>query len=567
MVDDRFVPPWFYSAKGWPLGLAAGVGVVALGPEKIGFWHWNLAAGAVFALLWLAPGRTWPWIALGAGAIGWLHVSWIDPPQMDASAARFLQGRSLSTVEEVWLSFIGTWAAWLLCLIPVSWLRRRVTSAEALLSIQGTALLHVAALAAAVLMMSTSLLFVLSEGFVADTRRGVIVNAVAITSQDAPVLLGTFAIKSALGYFLGIMLVAPALFWAAHAHLRARSGPVVGDALRWLAPAGLGFIVLTQLFPGTKLAELLRLLLLAAVIVFAVRHGWRGATLSVLVVSIALAVEDHLGAAPESPIWLQTFVALAGAMALMFGVTVDQLRERGKELESARAGEQRAREALAEAAGRVVRAQEEERRRLAADLHDEVGQNLTALQTYIKLAEPDLITPSQRAFVDELRQVGGDMRRALREVLEGLHPAALSELGLVRALGDGALRHRVEAAGLAFALQVRGPNALYAALDDAVRVSAYRIAQEAVNNALRHADARRIAIHMRVGRRSGDLLLAVRVHDDGRGLLRDMPSGNGRRGMRDRALMLRGELKVHSHRQGGTVVHALLRQQVDPADA
>lgn len=561
MVDDRFVPPWFHSAKGWPLGLAAGVGVVALGPENIGFWHWNLAAGAVFALLWLAPVRTWPWIALGAGAIGWLHVSWIDPPQMDASAARFLQGRSLSTVEEIWLSFIGTWAAWLLCLLPVYWLRRRVTSADALLSMQGIALLHVAALMAALLMMATSLLFVLSEGFVADTRRGVIVNAVAITSQDAPLLLGTFAIKSALGYFLGIMLVAPVLFWVAHARFRAKSGPLVSDALRWLAPAGLGFIVLTQAFPGTKLAELLRLLLLAAVIVFAVRHGWRGAAMSVLVVSIALAVEDHLGGAPESPIWLQTFVALAGAMALMFGVTVDQLRERGKELESARVGEQRAREELADAARRVVRAQEDERRRLAADLHDEVGQNLTALQTYLKLAEPELTSVPQRAFAQELRDVGSGMRRALREVLEGLHPAALSELGLVRALGDGALRHRVEGAGLGFVLHVRGPSALYAALDDAVRVSAYRIAQEAVNNALRHADAERIAVHLRVGWREGEVLLALRVCDDGRSLLLDAPAGNGRRGMRDRALMLGGEVKVRAHRSGGTQVHALLRQR------
>lgn len=561
MIDDRFVPQWFEAAKGWQLALAGGLSVCILGTGNLGFWHWNLAAGAVFALLWLAPVRSWLWIALGTGAIGWLHVSWIDPPKMDASAARFLEGRSLSMVEEVWLSFIGTWAAWLLCLLPVYWLRRRVTSAAALLSTQGTVLLHVAALMAAMLMTLTSLLFVLTEGFVADTRRGVIVDAVAITWENAPLLLGTFVVKNTLGYFLGIMLMAPVLFWWSHVDLHARSRALLVDALCWLGPAVLAFIALTQVFPGTKLAEMLRLLLLAAVIVFAVRHGWRGAALSVLVVSVALAVEDHLGAAPQSPIWLQTFVAIAGAMALMFGVTVDQLRERGRELEWARAGEQRAREELAEAAGRVVRVQEEERRRLAADLHDEVGQNLTALQTYIKLAEPELITPSQRAFVDELRHVGGDMRRALREVLEGLHPAALSELGLVRALSHGVLRHRVEAAGLHFALHVRGEPGLYAALDDALRVSAYRIVQEAVNNALRHADAERIAVHLRVGWRDGDLLLALRVHDDGRGLPLDAPSGNGRRGMRDRALMLGGELTVRPHRAGGTQVKALLRQR------
>ena len=153
------------------------------------------------------------------------------------------------------------------------------------------------------------------------------------------------------------------------------------------------------------------------------------------------------------------------------------------------------------------------------------------------------------------------MRRALREVLEGLHPAALSELGFVRTLGDGPLRHRVEAAGLGFVFYAHGPPSLFAALDDAVRVSAYRIAQEAVNNALRHADAGRIAVHLRVGWRAGDVLLALRVHDDGCGLPADAHTGNGRRGMRDRALMLGGEVKVRAHRAGGTQVHALLRQK------
>ena len=104
-------------------------------------------------------------------------------------------------------------------------------------------------------------------------------------------------------------------------------------------------------------------------------------------------------------------------------------------------------------------------------------------------------------------------------------------------------------------------SALYAALDDAVRVSAYRIAQEAVNNALRHADAKRITVHLRVGWRAGDVLLALRVQDDGGGLSSDAPSGNGRRGMRDRALMLRGEVKVRARCTGGTQVHALLRQR------
>lgn len=558
MIDDRFVPPWFQTAKGWQLGLAGGVGVVALGPENIGFWHWNLAAGAVFALLWLAPVRSWLWIALGTGAIGWLHVSWIDPPQMDATAARFLEGRSLSMAERVWLSFIGTWAAWLLCLLPVYWLRRRVSSAAALLSTHGTVLLHIAALLAALLMTLTSVLFVLTEGFVADTRRGVIINAVAITSENAPLLLGTFAIKNGLGYFLGIMLVAPVLFWWSHAEFRARSRALLLDALRWLGPAVLVFIVLTQALPGTKLAELLRLLLLAAVIVFAVRHGWRGAAFSVLVVSVALGVEDHLGGAPKSPIWLQMFVAISGAMALMFGVTVDQLRQRSDELAATREQERRAALALAEAAARNVRAEENERGRLAIELHDSLGQGITALQTQIKLAELDA-GDAARAWTAGLREIAEGMRHGVREVLEALRPSALRELGLRKAIDLGGLRQMVERSGARFEFTVAGPSGGLEGIDDAAAVVAYRIVQESITNALRHGSASIIDVRLRIGWRLGEPWLLIAVEDDGVGLQGGIREGRGIQGMRDRALTLGGGLRLRESRMGGASVRAWLR--------
>jgi two-component system, NarL family, sensor histidine kinase FusK len=361
MPDDRFVPEPLLEVPGWCLASACFPAAWLLGTTTFGFWHWNLFAGFVFAMYWLSPIRAWPWIVLGAG-VSCSTLGMIMGGMNAGSEAQALLGDARFLVwVSGWIYVLGNWADWLLFLLPAYWLRRRVASADGVLNAQGTALLHVAALGVAVLGTATDLLYVLEEGFVADVRRGIVVDPVVITPENAGLLLGTFALKNALGYFLGTMLVAPLLFWGSHREFRRHSRHVVRDAVLWLGPAVVGFIALTQAFPGSQLAELLRLLLLAAVIVFAVRHGWRGAAFSVLIVSVALGIEDHLGGSPQSPIWLQMFVAIAGAMALMFGATVDQLRLRSQELAATREKELAAAKALAESAARNVRAEEEER--------------------------------------------------------------------------------------------------------------------------------------------------------------------------------------------------------------
>ncbi len=558
MPDDRFVPPLFLKAKGWMLALAAGFGVCVLSAANFGFWHWNLAAGLVFALLWLSPVRTWLWIAVGAGALAMAYVQWLDPAEADAGAAALLGERQPSAWEQAWLHLLAHWADWLLCLMPVLWLRQRIRSASALLSTEGTALLHVGALMAAVLMTATDVLFVLTEGFVADSRRGVIVNAVAITPDNALLLLGTFAVKNGLGYFLGIMLVAPVLFWWTQAEFRLSSRPVLRDAILWLGPVVLGFIALTQIFPGSKLAELLRLLLLAAVIVFAVRHGWRGAAFSVLVVSVAIGVEDHLGAAPQSPVLLQTFVAIAGAMALMFGATVDQLRQRSAELLATREQELQAAAALAEAAARNVRVEEAERGRIAMELHDSLGQGITALQTQIKLVELDA-GDAAKAWTSGLREVVDGMRDGVRDVLEALRPSALRELGLVKSIDLGAMRQMVERAGVRFETKFLSPPGGLESIDDATAVAVYRIVQEAVTNALRHGRPKTIRLRIRFGFFNAAAWVIVAVDDDGVGMGSTARLGRGLQGMRDRALTLGGDLHTRSSRLGGLSLRAWLR--------
>lgn len=199
--------------------------------------------------------------------------------------------------------------------------------------------------------------------------------------------------------------------------------------------------------------------------------------------------------------------------------------------------------------GRPARPQDiadRERRRLGQDLHDALGQDLTAISLACELIERRI---GPRAEVRRLRQ---RVRRAIertREVARGLFAGltAASLPGLVRAAARRAeeregLRCRVDWARGA------GPRG------DAAARQVYAIVGEALTNALRHGSPRRIWIQ---ARRTGEVL-RVTVRDDGRGLAGSPTEGLGLFMMRSRARALGGELRVDGHPRGGVIVDCVV---------
>jgi signal transduction histidine kinase len=134
----------------------------------------------------------------------------------------------------------------------------------------------------------------------------------------------------------------------------------------------------------------------------------------------------------------------------------------------------------------------------------------------------------------------------MRRVVSDLRPPELEDLGLAAALAD--LADRVSAAGLRVELGCAGLPELSAA----VELAGYRIVQEAVTNAVRHAGAS--TVRVTVGAHGGEL--AVCVTDDGRGLPGDAVPGVGSTSMRERAVELGGDLERGPAADGGTVVRA-----------
>jgi signal transduction histidine kinase len=202
----------------------------------------------------------------------------------------------------------------------------------------------------------------------------------------------------------------------------------------------------------------------------------------------------------------------------------------------------------------VVQAEEDQRRRLARELHDEPLQLFLHLARHLEsLAEtPGIPAPAADGLARAHRQAL-DAALRLRGLARELRPPTLDHLGLVAAL-SGLLADVDEEADLHADLQVTG-EAVRLAGD--IELGAFRIIQEAARNSLRHAEARRLQVTVGFGADE----LRLTVADDGRGFTPDefddlTATHLGMLGMRERARLLDGDLEVRSAPGAGTVVHA-----------
>jgi signal transduction histidine kinase len=209
---------------------------------------------------------------------------------------------------------------------------------------------------------------------------------------------------------------------------------------------------------------------------------------------------------------------------------------------------------------RIVAGREEERRRLRHDLHDGVGPELAGMALQLeRLAGKLGSDPDAAALAARLRD---QMRRtvaAVRRAVDDLRPPALDELGLVEALREHVAAYRLPVpAGSGGASDDVARVGVTAgdlpALRAAVEVAAYRIATEAVANAVRHAGASTCTVSL--GVRGDDLL--VEITDDGHGVPADAVPGVGSTSMRERAGEIGGTLEVTSAHGAGTTVRARL---------
>lgn len=214
---------------------------------------------------------------------------------------------------------------------------------------------------------------------------------------------------------------------------------------------------------------------------------------------------------------------------------------------------QRRQDAVHRLLARVVSAQEEERKRVARELHDETGQALTTLGLGLRRLG-DRASGAERKQISELHRTAAFALEGVARLAVALRPAALDELGLVPALED--LAERVtHSSGLPVDIETIGIGG--ERYSHEVEVILYRVVQEALTNVCRHSGAEHASVL--VQRRDGSILVAV--EDDGKGLdlceIERQPPERalGIFGMRERAELVGGEVTIESEPGRGTTVY------------
>ncbi len=221
-----------------------------------------------------------------------------------------------------------------------------------------------------------------------------------------------------------------------------------------------------------------------------------------------------------------------------------ELAEMSRKVQAAQAG-------LRGYIGAITAAQEEERRRLARELHDDTIQAIIALKQRVQLAEQTVRDPATRHTLSELEELAAQTIENLRRMTRALRPIYLEDLGLVAAL-DMLARETSQNSGISVEFLKTGEARRLA---PEVELALYRIAQEALSNVVRHARARRAEVRLAFDERQ----IELEVRDDGIGFnvprspTDFAPNGHfGLLGIRERADLIGARLSVESAPGNGT---------------
>jgi len=262
--------------------------------------------------------------------------------------------------------------------------------------------------------------------------------------------------------------------------------------------------------------------------------------------------EERLAASAESlrlSLYVTFGIALLGGVILAIAATALTLRLE-REVERRLKETVEARADLQALSARLVRAHEDERRTLARELHDEVGQSLSAIMMEAGSAAAATDANGVLDRVSSIRSMAEETLNVVRDLALLLRPSMLDDFGLVPALNWHA-REMGKRTGLNVGVEA---DEISDDLPDEHKTCIYRVVQEALNNAARHANARNLRVDVK---NEGDRV-SFSVRDDGSGFDKRFVRGLGLLGMEERVRRLGGELRIDSEMGRGTLISAVL---------
>lgn len=349
--------------------------------------------------------------------------------------------------------------------------------------------------------------------------------------HQAPALVG-IVFRWGLGDFSGILTLAPLLLLAREQ----RRGP--REPWRNLFAHGLvlspaGVFVAVSTLPLLGASAYPAILSLLPLFLVAFQFGWKPSAIALTLLSIGMHVNRSVVLDNWTPGQAQVLIATLGSATLLLGIASDALRSQGRALASAVAILSSRSRDLADIAGRLSTQQEDERRRIGAELHDQLGQDMTAIATRVHLARHRTDDPGMRSALDAIGGLVQDAHVHLRDVLEHLHPVALSRFGLQRALEDGPAAELARDHGIDYRCECGGIDGV--TLPPPIEIAVYRICQEAISNAVRHGCGGYLRIKLETRTDEGQTALLLRIDDKAGPIDVAITGGRGLQGIRDRS--------------------------------
>ncbi|WP_333692639.1 MASE1 domain-containing protein [Atlantibacter hermannii] len=315
--------------------------------------------------------------------------------------------------------------------------------------------------------------------------------------------------------------------------LETRHPPLRTSLLLWCS---LFFIIGigTQMVLSPEIERLLLIVVFLPNVVMAWKFGWQGGVLAALLGSMMITTARQVGSGFSDLMELEIFLSTQALLGIGLGIAISRQEQLASNLDHYRQRlevELDARRALTE---KLIHAEEDTRKQLARELHDEIGQNITAIQIQSQLVKRASDNRTALMAGEQISELAQRIHHSTRQLLRQLHQMALDE----------ALHHLVRE----FAFPERGIRCqfhyqLTAPPDnETVVFTLYRLLQELLNNVAKHANATEVDITLS----ESPGFVHLRVSDNGVGVLPDHAPGLGMQGMSERVQALGGELLLES---------------------
>lgn len=313
----------------------------------------------------------------------------------------------------------------------------------------------------------------------------------------------------------------------------------------------------TQMALSPALERLLLIVVFLPNVVMAWKFGWQGGVLSGLLGSMMITIARQIGVGFSDLLELEIFLATQSLLGIGLGIAISRQQQLAMNLDRYRhrlETELQARRALAE---KLIHSEEDTRKQLARELHDEIGQNITAIQIQSQLVKRAGDTPLAVEAAGHINELARRIHHSTRQLLRQLRPPVLDELSL-----QDALHHLVNE----FAFAERGITCRFdyrlatPPASETLVFTLYRLLQELLNNVSKHAGASEVTILLcqRAER------LHLEVCDNGSGIDPHHSPGFGIQGMRERVDALGGELTLESHDGTRVIVNLPTNLQQTP---